>query len=171
VNESEGNLAFAFPEEAVAGDKCFFEPTDAVDKVLLAFAVVMQMNLDVRDSIGRYPLKRFHETGPIFLLRIEEGIAGRPSARIMKLLGDGRPEGRPSSDPLCSRKLVDAVPERLKVIGKEQPESFCGLACESLEPVLYIAWEPDLAVPGQFHDWRQLISGGRTPHFSCRCGF
>jgi hypothetical protein len=48
--------------------------------------------------------------------------------------------------------LVGTVPEGLIVISEEKPEPFRGLACEGLEPILYIAWEPDLAVSGQFHD-------------------
>jgi hypothetical protein len=64
----------------VAGEECSGEAGDAVYKVLLSFAVVMQMYLDVGDCIRRHALERFHEAGPILFFGIEEGITGRPAA-------------------------------------------------------------------------------------------
>jgi hypothetical protein len=61
----------------VAGEECSDEAGDAVYTVMLPFAVVMQMDLDVGDGIRRHALERFHEPGPILFFGIEEGITGR----------------------------------------------------------------------------------------------
>src|ERR1700730_1849869 len=150
--ESKGNDAVVFPQQAVAGEQCFGEPTDAVNEVLLALAVVVQVDLDVGDSMRRHALQRFHKVGSIFLLGIEECITGRLAGRILKLCRNGRPTGGPSSDSLCPSILAGTVPERLIVIGKEQPEPPSGLTPEGGKPILDIPGEPDLAVPGKCHD-------------------
>src|ERR1700730_6138197 len=149
--ESKGNDAVVFPQQAVAGEQCFGEPTDAVNEVLLALAVVVQVDLDVGDSMRRHALQRFHKVGSIFLLGIEECITGRTARRILKLCRNGRPTGGPSSDTLCPGILAGTMPERLIVIGKEKPEPLSGLPPERGKPILDIAWEPDLAVSRQCH--------------------
>jgi len=144
MNESEGNDAVVFPQQAVAGEQCFGEPANAVNEVLLAFAVVVQVDLDVSDSMRRHMFQRFHEVGSILLLGIEKRITGGTTGRILKLRCNGRPTGCPSSDPLCPGILTGTVPERLIVISKEQPEPLSGLAPERGKPILDIPWEPDL---------------------------
>ncbi len=76
MNESEGNDAIVFPQQAVAGEQCFGEPANAVNEVLLAFAVVVQVDLDVSDSMRRHMFQRFHEVGSILLLGIEKQYNG-----------------------------------------------------------------------------------------------
>src|SRR6266852_1921402 len=158
MNESEGNLSLVFPQQAVTGDECLGEPIDAVNEILLAFAVVVQMDFDVGDSFRDHPLQGFQEARAVLLLGIEERIARRPTGRIRKLSCNSRPTGCPSSDPCCPRILVGTVPERLIVIGKEQPQPLSGLACERGEAVLYICCEPNLAVSGKCHDSVSNIS-------------
>jgi hypothetical protein len=126
--EPKCNDPLVFSQQAVAGEYCFGEPTDAVNEVLLAFAVVVQVNLDVGDSIRCHALERLQEAGPILFFGIEERITRRTTRRILKLCGNGWPSGCPQSDPLCANLLVGTVPERLIVIGKEQPEPLRGLA-------------------------------------------
>src|ERR1700687_3726038 len=150
--ESEGNDTVVFPQQAVAGEQCFGEPTDAVNEVLLAFTVVVQVDLDVGDSMRRHALQRFHEAGSILLLGIEECITRGTGGRILKLCRNGRPTECPSSDPLSPGILAGTVPERLIVIGKEKPEPLSGLTPERGKPVPDITWEPDLAVSRQCHD-------------------
>ena len=71
-----------FPQQAVAGEQCFGAPAKEVNEVLLAFAVVVQVDLDVSD---RFAITMRKENGD---WRIVQGMTavvtvGESSAEIV----------------------------------------------------------------------------------------
>jgi hypothetical protein len=75
------------------------KPFYPVDEVLATLAVMMNVDLYVRNSLTNHLCQRFHESRMIFLFRKEKRIAGRvPSSVRAASLRDLRPRQSPHGD-------------------------------------------------------------------------
>ena len=149
VNKSEDNLPIGFSKQAVAREQCFGESAEPVNEILLAFAIVMEMDLDVGDPIRRHPCKRIQETRSIFFFGIEKCITRGLAGRIPELCSNGRPKSCPPRDALRAGIFIGLIPEGLIVIGKKQPDPLRALTCKREEAIFYVRGKPDLAVSGK----------------------
>ena len=80
--KSERQLSISLSQQSMFVVQCSAKAAYAVYKVLATFAVVVNMDLDVRDSFTNHFRQRFHQRGMIFLFRKEEGISGRIASGI-----------------------------------------------------------------------------------------
>ena len=98
------------------------ESSDASDKRGFAVSVVMQMDLDVRNTGSGQSCEPVDRRRVVLLLRIEERVARRSAAIVRVPSGDERPAIGPSPDTLERGSIVAAPPPRFEVVRNRDPD-------------------------------------------------
>ena len=95
MNKSEDRAPVLRPQKTVAGDQGFDKPAHAIDEVLLAFPVVVDVYVHIGDAGACHPGECLEELRPVFFLRVEEGVLRRAPVGIGVPPGDLRPVFHP----------------------------------------------------------------------------
>jgi hypothetical protein len=151
VDKSEYGTACIAAQQTVAAVQNLDEAADAVDEVLFALAVMVDVDLNVTDAGANKPLQRLDKMGAVLFFGIEEAVNRRPPVTIAVTGGESGPLPAPKLHALDRQGVLLRLPVRLVVIGDGDPDRMrrCTVMDAGSKYGAQVSRQPDLCVTWQ----------------------
>ena len=137
------------PQQSVTGDQGFDEAAHAVDEILLAFAIVVDVDIDIGNAGPFHFRQCVQKLRPIFFLRVVKSVLRCAPGGIGLPPCDFRPVFHPEGHSLGGSFVGGMCPEWLPMIGNCYPHAPSAGRGFSGQAVADIAGKPELRIARQ----------------------
>jgi hypothetical protein len=135
-------------KKIVARGERLDETSHPIDKVLLAFTIVVQVNFDIANAVMRHLGKWIEQVRPVLFFRIEEAVDWSTPRRVGNTVGDLRPSLPPQLNAVDCYLLIGVLPKRLVMVGDGNPDTLRLSPCPTPDAAIQVSGKPNLSVTG-----------------------